>query len=200
MEIYSKRSSLGCPAPIFIAVWHILALLPGAIHSFFASLLRQSYERKQPHAADSAQSVSARDSTLSTLIRESSRIVFSQRPKPPARSLAIDANDENDEDEHAEPTGREREKKIASAIQGANLAWPVQMAWAIYYIAGTLVFTSIMAVTVPELVVWVLLGLGTAGCSKVLALFLCLSFEDTGLKRMNEIEVVTESISLSVSP
>lgn len=36
-----------------------------------------------------------------------------------------------------------------------------------------------MAVTVPELVVWVVLGLATTGCSKILAFFLCLVFEET---------------------
>jgi hypothetical protein len=74
------------------------------------------------------------------------------RHRTSERGLPIDMNDENEEDERLEPTGRECEKKLASAIQGANEAWPVQMTWSIYYIAGTLVFMSIMAVTVPELV------------------------------------------------
>ena len=33
MEIYSKRSALGCPVPIFIAAWQIIALAPAAINS-----------------------------------------------------------------------------------------------------------------------------------------------------------------------
>jgi len=46
--------------------------------------------------------------------------------------------------------------------------------------AGTLIFTSIMAVTVVELIVWVALGFAVTGTSKILAFFLCLVFEETG--------------------
>jgi hypothetical protein len=65
------------------------------------------------------------------------------------------------------------------------------MGWGVYYIVGTLFFTSIMAVTVPELVVWVTLGLTTAACSKILAFFLCLSFEKTGAQYMNRVEIMS---------
>ena len=44
-------------------------------------------------------------------------------------------------------------------------------------IAGTLIFTSIMAVTVVELIVWVGLGFTVTGTSKILAFFLCLVLE-----------------------
>lgn len=187
MEIYSKRSSLGCPAPVFIGTWHIIAFIPGFIHSLFANSRRRRYERNKPQRADSsAQCLYAHNDSL---IREPSDVAPFQRSRPPIRALHIDINDENDDDEHAEPTERERERKIASAIQGANEAWPVQLAWGVYYIAGTLVFTSIMAVTVPELVIRVLLGLATAASSKVLAFFLCLLFEDTGLRRPTEVTV-----------
>jgi hypothetical protein len=180
MEIYSKRSSLGCPAPIFIVTWHMVALLPGIIHSLFANSRRRSYERRRVLEPDAARALLAPNSRLAN---PASDIDSVSQHRPSVRGLPIDMNDENEEDERIEPTGREREKKMASAIQGANEAWPVQMAWSIYYIAGTLVFTSIMAVTVPELVVWVVLGLTTAACSKILAFFLCLIFEDTGLNR-----------------
>jgi hypothetical protein len=56
----------------------------------------------------------------------------------------------------------------------------VQMAWGVYYIADTLIYTSIMAVTVVELCVWVLLPFAVTGCSKVLAAFWCLVYEETG--------------------
>jgi hypothetical protein len=183
MEAYSKRSSLGCPVPIFVAMWHIIALIPGAIHSFFAKFRSRRYERKNPHLTDPSLPLSAHHERL---VGETLSIASFQRSRLPAHGLHIDINDENEEDEHAEPTGRERERKIASAIQGANEAWPVQMAWGVYYIAGTLVFTSIMAVTVPELVVWVMLGLAMAASSKLLAFFLSLSFEETGLRKPNE--------------
>jgi hypothetical protein len=52
-----------------------------------------------------------------------------------------------------------------------------------------------MAVAVIELVVWILLGLETAGCSKVLApaLFLCLAYEDTGPEHDGSIGLVPSS-------
>ena len=31
MEIYSKRSSLGCPYPLFVCTWFIIALIPASI-------------------------------------------------------------------------------------------------------------------------------------------------------------------------
>ncbi|KAF2474948.1 uncharacterized protein BDR25DRAFT_280577 [Lindgomyces ingoldianus] len=125
MEIYSKRSALGCPYPVFVATWYVVALVPAAIHMVFAGLRRRKIKSE----------------------------------KDP-----------------------ERKRSIISAVQGADEAWPVQLAWGIYYIAGTLVFTSIMAVTVIELVVWVGLGLAVTGSSKLLAFFLCLVFERRGVE------------------
>lgn len=43
VEIYSKRSCLGCVYPIFVVSWHLAALLPAAIHTLSFS----SRERKQ---------------------------------------------------------------------------------------------------------------------------------------------------------
>lgn len=65
----------------------------------------------------------------------------------------------------------------ATAVQGADEAWFVQLTWAVYYIAGTLVFTSIAAVTVIELFAWVVIGFTVTGASKLLAFFLALYVE-----------------------
>ncbi|KAA8646866.1 hypothetical protein EYZ11_010753 [Aspergillus tanneri] len=110
VEVYSKRSALGCPYPIFGLTWCLVGIVPGAVHSLFASW----------------------------------------REEKSARS------------------GRE------TAVQGADEAWPVQLTWAVYYTAGTLVFTSIMAITVLELFVWVVVMLGVTATSKLLALYICL--------------------------
>jgi hypothetical protein len=142
MEVFSKRSALGCVVPAFIVTWHIVALVPAGIHLLFS---------RRRFATKDASSGSAQ--------------VHADRVRNGGNSALGNEGD--------------GEKKVASAVQGASEYWPVQMAWAIYYIAGTLVFTSIMAVTVPELTVWVLLGLVTAGCSKILAFLLCLVCEDT---------------------
>lgn len=159
MEIYSKRSALGCPVPVWVIVWHIIALAPAGIHSFFASLRRhRSNKAKRPASVSSARRLSYSD------------IPLTERPKPMASS---DVADEEED-------GTERKTEVISAVQGADEDWPVQMAWAIYYIAGTLVYTSIMAVTVVELAIWVGLGFAVTGSSKILAFFLCLVGEDIG--------------------
>lgn len=72
------------------------------------------------------------------------------------------------EKERMKTTGR------VSAVQGVDEAWPVQFVWAVYYIAGTLVYTSIMAVTVLELFVWVVIQFAVTAASKLFALYICL--------------------------
>jgi hypothetical protein len=185
MEVYSKRSALGCTAPITVVAWHIIAILPAGIHSFFASRRRQRFQRKRFLLRASLQSLSDGPSRPHNDPLEPPP---SQQPKLLQRAQHLDIHDEPDDaenvdgnDEHEER--KDREKKIVSAVQGADQDWPVQMAWGVYYIAGTLIFTSIMAVTVPELTVWVILGLSTTGCSKILAFFLCLAYEETGIQK-----------------
>jgi hypothetical protein len=148
MEIYSKRSALGCPFPLFIPVWYVVALVPASIHSIFASLRRWRHQKRLE------------------------RLQYVNLHAPSTKNGFRVPTPTEEDQEHKE--------MIISAVQGADEDWPVQMAWAVYYIAGTLVFTSIMAVTVPELVCWVGLGFAVSGCSKVLAFFLCLVFEKTG--------------------
>ncbi|KAF2255318.1 hypothetical protein BU26DRAFT_547286 [Trematosphaeria pertusa] len=151
MEIYSKRSALGCPFPVFVATWYVVALVPAAIHACFAMLRRRRHARRQ---------LRRQQTGLATpTVKQGFQVDVQASPR--------------EED-------AERKKKIISAVQGADEDWPVQMAWGIYYIAGTLIFTSIMAVTVVELICWVGLGFAVTGCSKILAFFLCLVFEETG--------------------
>jgi hypothetical protein len=88
--------------------------------------------------------------------------------------------------------GLERKPKVLSAVQGAEEDWPVQMAWGVYYIAGTLIDTSIMAVTVVELCVWVLLTFAVTGCSKVLTAFWYLVYVETGKENERDAAVAIE--------
>ena len=39
MEFLSKRSSLGCPYPLFICTWFIIALIPAAIRTYISESL-----------------------------------------------------------------------------------------------------------------------------------------------------------------
>ncbi|KAL2846940.1 hypothetical protein BJY01DRAFT_247004 [Aspergillus pseudoustus] len=116
IEIYSKRSALGCVYPVIALTWCVVALAPAAVHVLFKNYWNRRRARKEEN----------------------------------------------------ESSGR------PSAVQGADEAWPVQFAWAIYYIVGTLVFTSIMAITPLELFVWVVVMSIVTGASKMLALYVCL--------------------------
>lgn len=158
MELYSKRSALGCPYPAFVVSWYIAALLPAIIHSLFARLRRRRSHRKNCTVSPTVQhypSITATDNHPSKRQETHSR---------------------EDRQEYGE-----RETKADSAVQGADEDWPVQLSWGLYYIGGTLIFTSIMAVTVIELICWVGLCCALTATSKLLAFFLCLVFEeDTG--------------------
>ncbi|KAJ6146167.1 hypothetical protein N7497_008149 [Penicillium chrysogenum] len=115
VEIYSKRTALGCVYPIIALTWCLVGVIPAAIHALFESFRRRGVKK-----------------------------------------------------------GSESGDTRASAVQGADQLWPVQMSWGIYYIIGTLVYTSIMAVTPLELFVWVVIMAVVSGTGKMLALYICL--------------------------
>ncbi|KAL2825651.1 hypothetical protein BDW59DRAFT_146127 [Aspergillus cavernicola] len=121
VEIYSKRSALGCVYPVIALTWCLIAVIPGAIHVLFEK--------------------------------------FRQRNVKEGMGAAT----------------------RASAVQGADEAWPVQFAWAVYYIIGSLVYTSIMAITPLELFVWVVIMSVVTGASKLLALYICLMLRNPAL-------------------
>lgn len=160
-EIYSKRSALGCVVPFFITAWYVVALLPASIHRAFAGR-RQARIKRLDQEREARIGVRPDDIHLIPLP------VHESRPAVAKNTMITVECDKG---------------KVVSAIQGADEDWPVQMAWGIYYIAGTLIFTSIMAVTIIELVVWVFLCLAVTGTSKVLAFFICLLFEETGQRK-----------------
>lgn len=58
--------------------------------------------------------------------------------------------------------------------------WPVQLVWNRHYVASTQVYSSIMAVTVSELVVWVFASSLTVVASSVCAFVLCLLLDEPG--------------------
>jgi len=121
MEVYSKRSSLGCPYPAFAFTWTVVAVVPAAIEACLSRL------RSQPNGSAPVSSIDPDDAAV---------------------------------DFTPVPLGTEQQ-------------WVVQLAWGIYYAAGTLIYSSIMAVTVIELVVWVIISCFAVGMSKLLAFRLC---------------------------
>jgi hypothetical protein len=163
VEIYSKRSCLGCVYPIFVVSWHLAALLPAAIHTFSFSF-RERKERKKlariPIVAGEA------DRSSSSPLNPDPEELQSMTDHDKAALIGF-----QEAGNHSESI---------SAIQGADETWLVQLIWAIYYIAGTLIFTSIVGVTVIELLTWVLVCCFVSFAAKMLALFILLSLEKIG--------------------
>lgn len=131
MEVFSKRSALGCVAPVFIVVWHIIALIPASIHRVFGSLRNKRFQRRP---FQTSRSSPVRPHPNDTVLEYLPGTSEAEQPRALQRQLHIDGNDELDD------SFQRREGSIASAVQGAGEDWPVQMAWGIYYIAGTLVY------------------------------------------------------------
>lgn len=120
VEVYSKRAALGCPYPVFVLTWYLVALIPGAIHTIILHLQRRGGFK-----------------TGSSRLRAS--------PSPIATYEELEALHEHARD-----------------------WWLIQFGWTVNFIAGTLVYTSIMIVIVPELVAWV-----AASCLAVFASKAC---------------------------
>lgn len=180
MEVYSKRSSLGCPYPIFILTWNLLAIFPAALETAFP---RPDIEEVSQPTPDSNPSpkffVGGGDI-------EQNKQVFNGAVDE--HSLSIDTPQSASDIQHrlvaqtcrldsAQVIQKRRYNPLedASPIQGRGKPWFVQLVWAIYYVAGTLCYSSIMAVTVIELFVWVMTSVAVTVASKLLAFFLCMA-------------------------
>lgn len=161
VEIYSKRSSLGCVFPVTVLVWYVIALVPAGMHTWMSRMRFGFEKRREEHKKEKAGKEAAEEGGV---LQAQPAEEPSTRDKFKGAIMTLAAQ-------------KEEMEKTASAVQGANEWWVVQLCWAIYYIAGTLVFTSIMAVTVVELAVWVVVSAAATGACKFLALFLVLAFE-----------------------
>ncbi|EKG18729.1 hypothetical protein MPH_04018 [Macrophomina phaseolina MS6] len=166
VEVYSKRAALGCPFPVFALVWYVAGFVPGAIHAGL-SRVRQRWMRDWEKRDERRRQGQRGHSDAEEMVA----FVANARPGDGA------ADPKNAGMQSLAAQSKEREEKSASAVQGADEWWVVQLVWTFYYTAGTLIFTSIMAVTVIELFVWVVVSFATTGASKLLAVFICLAFE-----------------------
>ena len=178
VEVYSKRSCLGCPYPVFILTWHLLAIIPATVDT----ALSRSSERMDVIEAPSRSAASAADT------RVESNAQFKRKTGTSAGQASIEETTGRDSHDHSpRPTNRksrssaEQRQSIPlediSPVQGRGKMWLIQLVWAIYYIAGTLVYTSIVAVTVIELVVWVAASIAATAASKLLGFFICANIE-----------------------
>ena len=125
MEIYSKRSALGCPVPIFVAVWYVVALVPAAIHSAFAGLRRSRYRKKEGSRQDFL--LPTRPTYSEHTNQHLNDSGYSDIPPSERRSKYENTFLVKEPEEETE-----YKKKVISAVQGADEDWPVQLAWAVY--------------------------------------------------------------------
>lgn len=195
VETYSKRSALGCVYPIFILTWHLLSIVPAGLETAFPrNWKRESIPEmlSQPASESSMSDVGSthveqhEHASLNTTISQPPNCLSSTSHSPKVRTASgiQDSNtllntQPDPAPAIAVPKAQSKPFPLedASPVQGRGKAWLVQLMWAIYYIAGTLVYTSIVAVTVIELFVWVAVSVSVTFASKFLAFFLCVMVE-----------------------
>ena len=136
IELYSKRSSLGCPVPAFVVLWFVAAILPSALE---VGVARYQGRNK----------ASKTESTESPFLDRDRGAPEDNVAKV---GLAV---------------------TVSESVPGREEGWFVQFTWAVYYTAGTLIFSSIMLVTVVELVAWLVAAGAVTAASKMLGYKLC---------------------------
>ena len=168
MEVYSKRSSLGCPYPIFILTWYLCAIFPAAVETIF---------RQVPQSSRTSPIVVGKGLSAVNGASHSSNLAHPAKGATASGVQLPTTNVEQRVPDKVVSQGRGIPTEDMSPVQGRGKPWLVQLLWAVYYIAGTLVYSSIMAVTVIELFVWVVISCATTAVSKLLAFFLCMALE-----------------------
>lgn len=188
MEVFSKRSSLGCPYPIFILTWHLLAIIPAGIETSFRHTAKKNrVPEALPQPAANATTLSIgpdhsgqHEQPVTAAVSEPSSSPETAQLEATTASEIRDqstARTERPDSAHATQQWQGIPLEDTSPVQGRGKLWLVQLMWAIYYVAGTLVYTSIMAVTVIELFLWVVVSIAVTAASKILAFFLCMAVE-----------------------
>jgi hypothetical protein len=179
VEIYSKRASLGCPYPVFVLTWHICSLAPALIHTIFYRI--KSHRKNRRVKNESMAETEAHVKKTANQLDPGH--IHPPIELSPAKHLTLPKK--RPDPYHRLPSARKIQ--IISAVQGGEEWWGVQLCWAVFYIAGTLIYTSIMAVTVVELFVWVAVSCAVAGMSKLLSFFVCISIELARIREAGEL-------------
>ena len=161
MEFFSKRSSLGCPYPLFVCTWYVVALLPASIGTLTSKWFPTGRTTNCGSMASGETSYWCR--IVLTPYNDVETFAL-RRPK---------FNFQRHTYEMTSLSGEEPGLIVSADADGGEQKWWIRFIWSIYYAAGTLVYSSIMAVTVVELVVWVILSCLTVAASKMLAFRLC---------------------------
>lgn len=157
IETYSKRAVLGCPYPIFVLSWHLLALVPAALHTAAAAW-------RGPRQTDDA---AAAEPAMVPLVEMDPAATTGGGGGQQRQAMKIAPN----------VVGLIASRSQQTAAPETEEWWITQLIWAIYYIIGTLIYTSISTVTVIELFVWVVVSFATTAFGRLLAFALCMSCE-----------------------
>ncbi|KAJ7758302.1 hypothetical protein B0H16DRAFT_1885308 [Mycena metata] len=183
---------------VAVSSWQLAALVPAA----FTTVFRHRTSQVELDPASELQlsvtldpgreEVMLASSRVHSMHSESSNGDKETKPRHLRRSISMPASPPSSRlaGPHTRqiPTARSDTKAVGtnlqhninediSAVHGRGMLWIVPLMWAVYYVAGTLVYSSIMAVTVIELFVWVVVSFTVAVTGKVLALFVCTLFE-----------------------
>lgn len=169
MEVYSKRSSLGCPVPAFVVLWFIIALAPAAVE---VAIGRFRNRNKSVKGAGSGQkgfpTSEVRTSGKSTVLVSPDEETLSGINGHSRSTVAVPGSSNGNHRQSGISTAR-----VSNNIQGGEQHWMAQFCWGLYYSAGGLIFTSIMLVAVVELFTWMLLAGVASAASKMLGYRLC---------------------------
>ncbi|KAH9222533.1 hypothetical protein DL95DRAFT_518525 [Leptodontidium sp. 2 PMI_412] len=169
MEVYSKRSSLGCPVPAFVVLWFIIALAPAAVE---VAIGRFRNRNKSVKGVSSGQkgfpAGEVGTSGKSTVMVSPDEETLSGINGHSRSTVAVPGSSNGNHRQSVISTAR-----VSNNIQGGEQHWMAQFCWGLYYSAGGLIFTSIMLVAVVELFTWMLLAGVASAASKMLGYRLC---------------------------
>jgi len=170
MEVYSKRSSLGCPVPAFVVLWFVVGLAPATVEVAIGRFLnRNSAGKISKLEKNGLQQDTEGDISKSTIVVSGDEEALNVRNGYSALSTGVPQNAESG-DIKQEATST---PQVSNNIQGGEQHWVAQFCWGLYYSGGGLIFTSIMLVTVVELFTWMLLAGLASAAGKMLGYRLC---------------------------
>lgn len=170
MEVYSKRSSLGCPVPAFVALWFFIGIAPATVEVAIGRFRGRLAKKKAAESETNGQPQDRdRFSGEPTVVVSGDEEALNARNGYSPLSTAVRKSTSHDDSKH----GATSTRQVSNSIQGGEQHWIAQFCWGLYYSAGGLIFTSIMLVAVVELFTWMLLAGVASAASKMLGYRLC---------------------------
>ncbi|KAK0100161.1 hypothetical protein ONS95_008500 [Cadophora gregata] len=170
MEVYSKRSSLGCPVPAFVVLWFIVGLAPATVEVAIGRYRERSARNNTAKLEKNGVPQNGEaGSGKSTVVVSGDEEAQNVRNGYSAVSTGGPLGGSDGESKH----GENGTPQVSNNIQGGEQHWVAQFCWGLYYSGGGLIFTSIMLVTVVELFTWMLSAGLASAAGKMLGYRLC---------------------------